>query len=160
MEVVRLDAGTVAISGLNPFLAGMLHQVAVSAEDEDPQAQARLFSSPSEGREPEMEEDWREFVQPELRQLFQTSREVVRGDLAAFPPDPPSNDMTLKLPVSHLESWLNALNQARLALAARHRVTEADMDHVPRSGDSRALALFQIHLYGLLQEWFLRELGA
>jgi hypothetical protein len=137
----------------------MLHQIAVSGEDEDPDAQARLFSSPSDGTELEMEEDWREYVQPELRQLFQSAREVVRGDLEDFPPDPVSDAMSLRLPVSHLESWLSALNQARLALAARHHVTELDMDHVPRSGDSRALALFQIHLYGLLQEWFLREMG-
>lgn len=158
MEVVRLDPETIAINGLNLFLAEMLHQIAACGEDEDPQAQARLFSSPSDGSEPEMEEDWREYVQPELRQIFKTSREVVRGDLEDFPAGQTGDEMSLRLPVSHLESWLNALNQARLALAARYRVTEEDMDHVPRGGNARALALFQIYIYGLLQEWFVREL--
>jgi hypothetical protein len=61
--------------------------------------------------------------------------------------------------VKHLEAWIHALNQARLALAARHEFAERELEReVPTEGGERALALFQIHFYGLLQEFFLRQL--
>jgi hypothetical protein len=61
--------------------------------------------------------------------------------------------------VKHLEAWIHALNQARLALSARFGFTERDMeDAIPIEGDQRALALFQVHFYGFLQECFLRQL--
>lgn len=162
MEVRREDPQTVAISGLNLLLCELLQQIPVSAEPEgDAAAEARLFPSPMAGdAESDFRADWQEYVQPGLRQLFESALETVRRDLADFPPAEPALEHTLRIPVAHLEKWLNALNQARLALAARHNVTERDMDRVPREGSTRDLAIFQIHLYGLLQEWFLRELEA
>ena len=61
--------------------------------------------------------------------------------------------------MKHLEAWIHALNQARLALAARHDFSERELEReIPAEGDDRAFALFQIHFYGLLQEFFLRQL--
>ena len=44
-------------------------------------------------------------------------------------------------------------------LAARHEFTDRELEReVPTEGDERAFVLFQIHFYGLLQEFFLRQL--
>ena len=67
----------------------------------------------------------------------------------------------LAIPIKHLESWIHGLNQARLALAARHSFTEEDMDRIlPLAGDPHSLALLQVRFYGILQELFLQELEA
>jgi hypothetical protein len=150
-----------AISGLDLFSCELLNQIPLAAqtEDESSPAHARLYSSPTAGSESCIEEDWKNYVEPELRQLFQSAMEVVREDLAKFRPPSKNEAHTLLIPVAHLQSWINALNQARVALGALHSVTEEDMERLPIEGDARALALFQIHFYGLLQEYFLREVG-
>jgi hypothetical protein len=160
MQIQRLDEQTVGVTGIDLFCCELLHQIPLTADPgEDGPAHDRFFSSPTGGREPEFAKDWEEFVEPELRSLFQEARDVVRGDLAGFPPDDPSAEVALHIPVKHLEAWIHALNQARLALAARHGFTEKDMEgRVPISGDTRALSLFQIHFYGFLEECFLRQL--
>jgi hypothetical protein len=160
MEIRRHDEQTVAVAGLNLFLCELLHQIGVSAkvDQDDPRVRGRLHSSPSGGAEPDFDSDWTEFVEPGLRQLFQSSLDIVEEDLADFPPAEPSDFHTLLVPVKHLDAWLNALNQARLALAERYQISERDMESAPAGNDTRALALFQIHFYGLLQEWFVREL--
>lgn len=159
MEIQRIDEQTVAIEDLDIFLCELLHQIPDSADPSDSEnARRRLFSSPTHGAEPGFDEEWTEYVEPELSQLFQSALDVVREDLADFPPGEPDRQHRLTIPVRHLESWIHALNQARLALGARHEVTDEDMDDIPTGGDSRALAIFQIHFYGYLQERFLHEL--
>ena len=44
-------------------------------------AEQRLASSPTDGSEPEIDEDWKEHVLPELRVLFASAVEIVRVDL-------------------------------------------------------------------------------
>jgi hypothetical protein len=131
--------------------------LAPQTEDESSPAHARLYSSPTADGEASIEEDWKNYVEPELRQLFQSAMDVVREDLADFPPSSNKEAYTLSIPVAHLANWINALSQARVALGALHAVTERDMERLPIEGDARALAIFQIHFYGLLQEYFLRE---
>ena len=62
--------------------------------------------------------------------------------------------------IEHSEAWLNALNQARLALAAKFDFTEAELCDHYRSpiGSRRDLSLFQVNFYGFLQEFILREM--
>jgi Domain of unknown function (DUF2017) len=150
----------VVLTRLDLFCCELLHQIPVSAECEEGDAAGqRLYSSPTHGADPESDEDWKEYVAPELRDLFRSAMDVVREDLTDFPPAEPRPYYVLKIPVEHLRNWINALNQARLALAARYDVTEEDMERMPERGDVRSLAIFQIHFYGFLQECFLRELG-
>ena len=56
--------------------------------------------------------------------------------------------------------WLNALNQARLVIAAKNNFTENELNDHFRSpiGSRRDLSLFQVNFYGFLQEFILREL--
>ena len=112
-------------------------------------------------------EDWRQYVEPELRDLFRSAREIVSDDLrklpapeeeaasrsvsdavmdpAAFAPTP----HILEIPPRHLEAWLSVLNQARLVIAARRGFGEREMDEdlpfPPLS--ERDLDLFRVHFY-------------
>ena len=160
MLITRLDRNTVALSQLDRLCCELLQQIVSSAEPGDSEAaRARLFSTPTGGREPEADRDWHEYVEPDLARLFQGALEIVQADLANFPPESRRQSPTLRIPVKNLEAWVHALNQARLAIAARHDFTERDMDaRQPLVGDARARALFQVHFYGFLQECFLREM--
>ena len=67
---------------------------------------------------------------------------------------------TLRIPAKHADAWLNALNQARLVIAAKNNFTESELSDHFRSpiGSRRDLSLFQVNFYGFLQEFILREL--
>ena len=160
MRIQRLDAKTIALEEIDAMVGELLRQIPSSADPTGSEAaMERLFPSPTEGRDPGADEDWREYVEPGLRELFLDAVSVVREDLKDFPVKPSGNLRALKLPVNHLEAWIHALNQARLALVARHGFTERELEHeIPAEGGQRAFALFQIHFYGLLQEFFLRQL--
>ncbi|MGB8165941.1 MAG: DUF2017 family protein, partial [Chthoniobacteraceae bacterium] len=142
------------------LIAELLRQIPASADPSGSEAATeRLFPSLTEGREPEADEEWREYVEPGLRELFLDAVSIVREDLKDFPAKPGAGPRTLRLSVMHLDAWIHALNQARLALAARHGFSERELEHeISAEGGARAFALFQIHFYGLLQEFFLRQL--
>jgi hypothetical protein len=58
------------------------------------------------------------------------------------------------IPKNHIDHWLSALNQARLALVESHGFSEAEMSHQPENlEDLRDYALLQLSIYGLMQEW-------
>lgn len=160
MLISRLDKNTVAVSKLDRTCCELLTRIASSADPGDSEAaRARIFSTPTHGKEPEADRDWHEYVEPDLARLFQSALEIVEEDLAEFPPDNRRREHTLHIPVKNLEAWVHTLNQARLAIAARYDFTEKDMDsRLPVIDDARTLALFQMHFYGFLQERFLREL--
>ena len=137
----------------------VLQIVPSAAATDDPAAHQRLYSQPTQGREPEFERDWKEYVEPDLRQIFKTAQEVVEGDLQKFQPAESDENTSLRIPMKHLEAWIHTLNQGRLALSARYDFTEEDMEKpVSLGGDARGLALFQVHFYGFVQECFLQQL--
>ena len=140
----------------------LIQQIVQSATDtDDPAAQRRLFASPTEGREPDFEQDWKNYVEPDLRLLFRSTQEIVEGDLKRFDPDESGDSSTLRIPVKNLEAWIHTLNQARLAIAARYDFTDKEMEKQLSLGSgARSLALFQVHFYGFLQECFLQQLDA
>lgn len=160
MRVRRLNEQTVEIAELDSLCCELLQQIVVHARSDDhPAVRERLYSRPTGGREPAFEEDWKAYVEPDLRDLFRSAQEVVEQDLRSFPEETPDQHSALVLPVKHLEDWIHCLNQARLALSARYDFREEEMETpMPMHGDQRALALFQVHFYGFLQECFLRQL--
>jgi hypothetical protein len=158
MHVERISEQTVGFLGLDPIFCELLHQIIPSADPgHDEAANRRLFSSPSGGTDPEFDSEWRSYVEPGLRELFQSHLEVVQQDLEDLPRRP-DGQCSVEFPMSHVEHWLGALNQARLALASRHNLTEEDMESIPSMTDPRGIILFQVHLYGFLQECLIREL--
>ena len=161
MEICRRK-NQIEISELDPFLAELLRQIPSSANPEGaPAAEQRIFSPPVNGKEPEMCAEWKMYVEPELRRLFQTATETVGADLKQLNGNEQSlTNRTLRIPTKHSDAWLSALNQARLVIAAKNNFTELELSDHLRSpiGSRRDLSLFQVNFYGFLQEFILREL--
>jgi hypothetical protein len=107
--------------------------------------------------------EWKSYVEPELRRLFRSATETVTADLAQLNGNEKSlRNRTLRIPLEHADAWLNALNQARLVIVAKNRFSDEELNDHDRSpiGSRRDLSLFQINLYGFLQEFILREMAA
>jgi Domain of unknown function (DUF2017) len=161
MEVIR-NNGRLEVSEIDPFLAELLRQIPASANPESvPAAEQRLYSAPAGPDEKEFCAEWKIYVEPELRRLFQSATETVASDLKQLAEkDKPFANGRLCIPQEHSDAWLNALNQARLAIAAKYDFTEAELCDQYRSpiGSRRDLSLFQVNFYGFLQEFILREM--
>jgi hypothetical protein len=162
---------------LEPFFIELLRGIPEAAEPGDSiRARDRLFSKPLETDSAGFNEDWREFVEPELREMFRSAQEVVTGDLRGLPPadpriDPASGKLDsaafsatqhkLEIPRDHADAWLGVLNQARLVIAAKRNFGDAEMDEdasFPPASE-RELDLYRVHFYGDLQHVLLREMG-
>jgi Domain of unknown function (DUF2017) len=162
MEICRRN-DLIEISELDPFLAELLRQIPASASPGGiAAAEQRLFSLPTSANEKEICAEWKAYVEPELRRLFQSATETVAGDLEQLDGNEKSlANRTLRIPAKHADAWLSALNQARLVIAAKNNFTETELGDHFRSpiGSRRDLSLFQINFYGFLQEFILRDLG-
>ncbi len=162
MEICRQNEA-LEIRELDPFLAELLRQVPGSAQPKDcPAAEERLYSAPAkEESQSEFRAEWKVYVMPELRRLFESATETVRQDLEQLNcTKKPFANCTLRIPLAHADAWLNALNQARLAIAASYQFSERELSDQYRSplGSRRDLGLFQVNFYGFLQEFILREM--
>ncbi|MGB9475054.1 MAG: DUF2017 family protein [Candidatus Udaeobacter sp.] len=162
MEICRRK-DHIEISELDPFLAELLRQIPSSTSpDGQPAAEKRLFSPPTNAEETELCAEWKVYVEPELRRLFETATETVTADLEQLNGNEKSlANRTLRIPAKHTDAWLSALNQARLMIAAKNNFTETELSDHFRSpiGSRRDLSLFQINFYGFLQEFILRDPG-
>ena len=148
------------ISELDPFLAELLRQIPESCNLEGVEAaQQRIFSPPA--KDSEICSEWKVYVEPELRRLFRSATETVEADLQQLNGcAKPFANCTLRIPTANAEAWLNALNQARLAIAAKYNFTDGELCDHYRSpiGSRRDLGLFQVNFYGFLQEFILQEM--
>lgn len=161
MYITRLDQEKLAFGALDPFVVNLLLLLPAAADTADsPEAEARFFSPPTRGSDPDVDEDWHELVEPELRRLFSDALDIVRQDLAPLQGADGALPDLLVIPHTHVRGWISALNQARLSLTARHRFTEAEMEKPALEGDARAFALLQVHFYGLIQGKFLQEIDS
>jgi hypothetical protein len=162
MEICRRN-DELEITELDPFLAELLRQIPSSSNPEGVvAAEDRLFSRPADGSETESCAEWKLYVQPELRRLFQSAVETVAGDLKQLTGNEKTfANCTLRIPAQHADAWLSALNQARLVIAAKNNFTDGELGDHYRSpiGSRRDLSLFQMNFYGFLQEFILRELN-
>jgi uncharacterized protein DUF2017 len=161
MEICR-RRNQIELSELDPFLAELLRQIPACANPEGaPGAEERIFSPPTNGKETEFCAEWKVYVEPELRRLFQTATQTVAGDLEQLNGNEKNlANRTLRIPCKHTDAWLNALNQARLVIAAKNNFSETELnDHLHSPiGSRRDLSLFQVNFYGFLQEYLLREM--
>jgi hypothetical protein len=160
---IRRQGECLEISELDPFLAELLRQIPESTNTDGAEAaQQRLFSSPAPASSVEICAEWKLYVEPELRRLFQTATETVAGDLQQLNGSTkPFANCTLRIPTENSDAWLSALNQARLVIAAKYNFTDAELCDHYRSpiGSRRDLGLFQVNFYGFLQEFILHELN-
>jgi hypothetical protein len=137
----------------------MLCSIREPAESGNPLVESRLFPQPSEdSEEDDLLDDWKSLIEPELHDSFLAARESVAADLrgAGFNPD---GSRHFVIPRSHIDSWLSALTQARLALAEIHQFTDNDLSRSPGDlDDPSELALMRMSIYGSLQEWLVAVL--
>ena len=156
MRTRRLDENTIEVSGIGFVESALLWRLAAAADPHGSKAaEQRLASSPTAGAEPGLDEEWKEHVLPELRTLFATAVEIVRADLVGSWISP-GTDAAVRVPVAHIEPWLIALNQARLALAARHGLTEETMNQRPPEDLAPpTLARLFVDFFGGLQQLLL-----
>lgn len=146
------------VEGLDSFLAELLRQLPCAADPKgSKEAGLRLYPNPSQSEETNQE--WAEYVHPELKHLFESASSTVAEDLEAMYSGETEGRHGVRIPLAHTEQWINTLNQARLVIAETNQFKEADIDqpisallHSPRD-----LQLFQLHFYGLLQEILVRE---
>lgn len=185
MKLRREEEGgegpNIVFEELEPFFVDLLRQLPASADPgDDPAANERLFTSPVVDDDDNFNEDWQDFVEPEIRDLFSSAAQVVADDLKALPviapgkpPAPPvpglafdpalfaPGEGTFEFPRKHIDAWMSTLNQARLVIAAKNGFGEREMDEdlefPPLT--KRDFLLFQIHFYDFLQQVLLRELG-
>jgi Domain of unknown function (DUF2017) len=161
MDICRRKDG-LEISELDPFLAELLRQIPASTSVENsPAAQKRIFSTPADSKHEQVCAEWKDYVEPELQRLFRSATETVAADLQQLSGNEKTfANRTLVIPTDHADAWLNALNQARLAIAARNDFSDGELGDNYRSpiGSRRDLSLFQVNFYGFLQEFILREL--
>jgi len=153
MNIERDESGGFEFSEVEAPFAALFLSIPAAANPEGSQAaQDRLYPAPSA----ELRDEWDELVRPELRAWFEAATQTVERDLQPLA----AGENTLRIPSGHVDAWLLALNQARLALAARHELGEADLNRppMPPPRDKRDLAISQIHTFGLLQECLLQGL--
>jgi hypothetical protein len=159
MDFYETPSGRLGIREIPPLVAELLRQIPRWADEENDDVEERLFPSPATGPESgDLRTDWQAFVEPELHELFQSTRQVVDADLRGMSEE--EEGFAMEFSVKHAEAWLNALNQARLALAAKHGFQEEELagNGPGILGSERDLALFQIHFYGLIQHWLIEIL--
>ena len=156
MRARYLDADTIEVSGIGFVEGALLWRLAAAADPHgSAAAEQRLASSLTAGAEPELDEEWKEHVLPELRALFASAVQIVRADLVGSWLSPGS-DAAVRVPAAHVEAWLIALNQARLALAARHGLNEEVMnERPPEDFHPRTLARLFVDFFGGLQQLLL-----
>jgi hypothetical protein len=162
MEICRRN-DALEIPDLDAFLAELLRQIPASTNPEGtPAAEERLFSPPAGPNETDLCAEWKLYVQPELRRLFRSAAETVAADLEQLScREGTFANRTLRIPIKHADAWLSALNQARLVIAAKCNFSDGELGDHYRSpiGSRRDLSLFQVNLYGFIQEFILRELS-
>ena len=79
---VRRQGDQLEICEVDPFLAELLRQIPESTRTDGAEAaQQRLFSAPAQPEERDICAEWKDYVEPELRRIFQTATETVAADL-------------------------------------------------------------------------------
>jgi hypothetical protein len=145
-----------ALTGLDPFTAELLRRLPGCAGTDDDVARRRIFPAPTGGKEEDTDTDWHENVEPELREIFASHIAVVEADLAKMRAG--DEGEALRIPQAHGPAWIHTLNQARLALGARHNITEDHMngEEFPENQQD-ALAVLQVDFYGAILAFLLRH---
>lgn len=154
MKLSATEEGALALEEIPPFFFQVLEEIVTRGASGDSRVEDRFYPAPAE--DPLLAEDWMSLVRPELQDLFLSARETVQNDLKTAYQK--GDSFFMEIPPDHMDAWLNALNQARLAIAEENHFEEKDLsgDVSPDPEDPRTFALFQISFYGFLQECLVR----
>ncbi|MEI8293177.1 MAG: DUF2017 family protein [bacterium] len=149
-----LPDGSARFDHVGDDLYQILCAIREPVESGNPLVESRMFPQPSEDSgEDDLLDDWKSLVEPELHDAFLAARESVAADLRGAQWNADGSRHFI-IPRSHMDNWLSALNQARLALAEIHQFTDEDLSRSPGDlEDPTEFALMRMSLYGSIQEW-------
>jgi hypothetical protein len=155
MEFYETESGRIGLREIPPLVAELLRQMTRWTAAESAAAEERIFPAPGDSALEDLNADWRAHVEPGLDEAFRSNREKVDADLRGMAEK--NGTFAVEFSRAHAEAWLNALNQARLALAAIHRFSDGELERhgPPVIRSERDLALFQIHFYAMIQGWLI-----
>jgi len=117
MRVATTREGGLRIAAEDPHDWDLLRRIVPDAVARDGDLATGLADL-MEGQE--AGEDWREFVAPELRSMFDSQLATVEAAVEAAATAADHGAGSLAIPRTAAEAWYGALNQARLALEERH----------------------------------------
>ena len=152
-------SGNPSFTGIHPLLADILRCAVEDPWERCPEGSLRLLPSP--GSDEELCGDWEDHVKPGLRLQFETSRDVVAGDLQKLRQSQSKNaSWSLEIPKDHRDEWLSTLNAIRLALAAEQGFGEGELsrDGIPDLSTERGIALMRVNFYAFVQECLIRSM--
>lgn len=140
---------------IHPLLAEFIRSIpdTIDPEQLSDEAQTRIF--PGATDEPDldtMRSEWKAYVEPDLQEHFRSTREVVVADLKQMTES--KGLLELQIAPAHAEAWLNALNQARLVLAAdlgfdEKILTTTEAPDITTEEGSR---VFRLNLFAFMQQ--------
>ena len=133
---------------MDPMIVEILRILPDCATTEDEVAHRRIFSTLTGGADADADLDWIEHVEPDMRELFKTHVDVAAADISAIRQQ--ETAFTLSIPAKNGRAWIHTLNQARLALGARHGVTDGDTAGRAHHDGLKGFAIMQIDFYGML----------
>jgi len=119
-------------------------------------AEPRLLAEHLTDQAGDEAEDWREYVQPDLEQTFESQINFVRRAIAEATNAAAGGPGSLFIEKAQAESWYGALNQARLALHAHYEFPEDDADAFAMPPPKRS-AYFRYEFYMILQDLLLKR---
>lgn len=103
-------------------------------------------------KEPEIQEDWLEFVVPDLQEQFASSLEKVREVMAKTVEEYDGGSGSLWITRDLGYDWYSSFNQARLSIEARFSFGDAPKQEVLESGDpAKRSAYYRSQFYGAVQ---------
>ena len=101
----------------------------------------------------EVEEDWREYVTPDLQETFDGQLVVLAEAVSSAEVGEP-----IFIEREQAEAWYGALNQARLSLEDRYGFGDEELDDMePEMRTARIRSHFYQILQGLLLEFLISE---
>jgi hypothetical protein len=153
LTVLVRDQKFFVLGGLDRYLRFLLREIPVAGSPSE-KSRERLFPKPTAGRNPVADQEWEEFIQPDLEEEFLQKRGRVEEDLEGLQEVAP-DAWELSIPLENMREWIHALNQARLCLVSRYELTEKQLELEGGPSEDYAPVLFQIRFYGFLQEWML-----
>mgnify|MGYP003677743207 CR=1 FL=1 len=153
MDILPLEDGGVRFLDMpSAFYEQMTLLPETCDPDGDPIISSRLFPHPIDDEEPESvreaaEEDWTEFVRPELVAAFDGALRIVMEGLASARVLETEEDPYYQFEISreHVPGWYQVLNRARIVLAIKYRLPLSEFP--PGEGEKIPLQrLFAAHL--------------
>ena len=87
MHLHRDDQDHMELGEMDFLCSQFILQIVPNATATDNSVAAnRLLGTPTQGREPDFEQDWKDYVHPDLRNIFRSAQKIVEGDLKRFRP--------------------------------------------------------------------------